>query len=290
MQELKNDPKFAVVWVVTQPDKASGRGMDMHQNIVKTEAQKLWITDIQTPNKLNPEKSEEGQQFTQWLQEKKPDFLVVIAYGKILPEAILEIPTKWPINVHGSILPKYRGASPLQSVFLDNQKESWITIMKMDKTMDTWDMIEIFKTPLKFDRTVKNLIGRIESKWPKMLNDTLRNYGKDKIEPVQQDEKNASYCTKIEKESWLFNPETDTLQDIYNKYRAFYLWPKIYFEYKGKRVIIEHLEIDEKEFRKSNWEVLFNKKTLNTAVKDILLKPEGKKAMSRTDFCNWYTK
>ena len=290
LQELKNDPRFEVVWVVTQPDKASGRGMDMHKNIIKIEAEKLHISDIQTPNKLNPEKSEEWKQFTHWLQEKKTDFLVVIAYGKILPETILEIPTKWPINVHGSILPKYRGASPLQSVFLDNQKESWITIMKMDKTMDTWDMIEIFKTPIKFNRTVKDLITRIETKWPKLLNNTLRNYGKWKLEPVQQNEKKASYCKKMEKESWLFNPETDDLQNIYNKYRAFYLWPKIYFEYKGKRVIIEYLEIDEKKFKNTSSELIFEKNILNTAIKDILLKPEGKKAMSRTDFCNWYTK
>jgi methionyl-tRNA formyltransferase len=80
--------------VVTQPDKASGRGMEMHKNIIKIEAEKLEISDIQTPEKLNPEKSPEGKQFTEWLQEKKPNFLVVIAYGKVLPEAILNIPTK----------------------------------------------------------------------------------------------------------------------------------------------------------------------------------------------------
>lgn len=289
LQELKNDPRFEVVWVVTQPDKASGRGMEMHKNIIKIEAEKLEISDIQTPEKLNPEKSPEGKQFTEWLQEKKPNFLVVIAYGKVLPEAILNIPTKWPINVHGSILPEYRWASPLQSVFLENKSKSGITIMKMDKEMDTWDMISILKTPLKFERTVLDLINRIQDKGPKFLNNTLRDFGKWKVWSTPQNHKEATYCKKIEKESWYFNPETDTLQDIYNKYRAFYLWPKIYFEHKGKRIIIEQLEIDEKEYKETGWEAIFKGKTLNTAIKKILLKAEGKKAMNRTDFRNGYT-
>jgi len=288
LQQLNDDPRFEVVWVVTQPDKASGRGMDMHQNIIKTEAQNLWILDIQTPEKLNPEKSPEGKVFTQWLQEKRPDFLAVIAYGKILPEAILSIPTKWPINVHGSILPEYRWASPLQSVFLDKKSESGITIMEMDKTMDTGNMIDILKTPLKFDRTVLDLINRIQTKGPKFLNDTLRNYGKWHLWSAVQDEKKATYCRKIEKESWLFNPETDTLQDIYNKYRAFYLWPKVYFEHKGKRVIIEQIKIDENLYKTELDKPLFENYVLNSAITTILVKPEGKKPMDWKSFCNGY--
>ncbi|MEI6118859.1 MAG: formyltransferase family protein [bacterium] len=82
------------------------------------------IISIYTPTKLNPEKSEEGKAFTERLKEKKPDMLVVIAYGKIIPQAILDIPRIAPINVHGSILPKYRGASPIQSTLLNNDKET----------------------------------------------------------------------------------------------------------------------------------------------------------------------
>jgi methionyl-tRNA formyltransferase len=121
--------------------------MEMNENIIKSEAKKLLKTSlikeeatvlseslrisadadggfIVTPTKLNPEKSEEGKQFTQRLQEKKPDLLVVIAYGKIIPQAILDIPKVAPINIHGSILPKYRGASPIQATLLNNDKET----------------------------------------------------------------------------------------------------------------------------------------------------------------------
>jgi len=101
--------------------------MEMNENIIKSEAKKiptLKHSDIVTPTKLNPEKSEEGKIFAERLQEKKPDMLVVIAYGKIIPQAILDIPKIAPINIHGSLLPKYRGASPIQSTLLNNDKET----------------------------------------------------------------------------------------------------------------------------------------------------------------------
>ncbi|HCB51276.1 TPA: hypothetical protein DEP21_01690 [Patescibacteria group bacterium] len=100
LNDLTKDKRFEVIGVVTQPDKPSGRGMEMHENIIKTEAKKLGIKNIQTPNKLNPEKSEEGKEFADRLKDQHADFLVVIAYGKILPQAILDIPHIGPINVH----------------------------------------------------------------------------------------------------------------------------------------------------------------------------------------------
>ena len=126
---------------------------------------------------------------------------MVIAYGKLLPQSILDIPSKGPINVHGSILPEYRGASPLQSVFLDNKSESGITIMKMNAGMDTGNIIDILKTPLKFERTVMDLIEWIQAKGPHFLNDTLRKYAKEMLGEVVQEEIKATHCSKIEKES-----------------------------------------------------------------------------------------
>ena len=99
--------------------------MEMGENIIKSVAKKiLKDNDIATPTKLNPEKSEEGRQFAERLKEKNPDILIVIAYGKIIPQQILDIPRVAPINVHGSLLPKYRGASPIQSTLLNNDKET----------------------------------------------------------------------------------------------------------------------------------------------------------------------
>lgn len=127
LERLADDKRFEVVGVVTQCDKPAGRGMEMCENIIKqcTRANaKLKHCDVATPTRLHPEKSEEGREFAQRLKEKNPDMLVVIAYGKIIPQQILDIANIAPINVHGSILPKYRGASPIQSALLNNDKET----------------------------------------------------------------------------------------------------------------------------------------------------------------------
>lgn len=296
LEHLANDKRFEVVGVVTQCDKPSGRWMEMGENIIKKTANnlnnsKLWILHsefVQTPTKLNPEKSEEGRQFAERLKEKNPDLLVVIAYGKIIPQAILDIPTIAPINVHGSLLPKYRGASPIQSTLLNNDKETGITIMKMDAGMDTGNMIDVRGFTIPFQRTTKELIDYMQKIGPKFLNDTLRKYGKKLLGEVSQQELNATYCSKIEKESWLVEPRTDSLHSIYCKYRAFSLWPKIYFMMDEKRVIIESLKLSEPLYNSNDEVPLFQGKQLNPAVLDIQLKPEGKKAMPRKEFGNGY--
>ncbi|MBU0626149.1 methionyl-tRNA formyltransferase [Patescibacteria group bacterium] len=139
LQALSEDKRFNVVGIVTMPDAPSGRGMKMKENIIKASIIKPQASDgfVVTPKKINPEKSEEGKEFAQWLKDKNPDFLVVIAYGKIIPQLLLDIPKIASINVHGSLLPKYRGASPIQSIFLNHETETGITIMKMDAAMDT---------------------------------------------------------------------------------------------------------------------------------------------------------
>lgn len=251
-----------------------------------------------TPRKLNPDKSEEWKQFVSRLKQKKPDFLVVIAYGKIIPQAILDIPNIAPINVHGSLLPTYRGASPIQSVFLDKKQNSGITIMKMDASMDTGAMIDKLKTRLEFHRTAKDLINRIMDKWPNFLTKTLRNYGKWLLWEVKQPDKDATYCSKIEKEDWEINPFKDSVSDVYAKYRAFAMRPKIHFflddsfgKHKGKRVVIEELILDEELFLNSSDSKLISENMkLHKAVKSLIVKPEGKKKIGREDFLKGYLK
>lgn len=298
LEALVQDKRFELVGVVTQCDKPSGRWLALCENIIKKAAKHLtwlWTKEIEdfvaTPTKLHPEKSEEWREFTQRIKEKNPDILVVIAYGKIIPQAILDIPRIAPINVHGSLLPKYRGASPIQSTLLNNDKETGITIMKMDVTLDTGNMIDILRFTIPFQRTTKELIEEMKKIGPKFLNDTLRKYGKKMLGEVPQQDEKASYCGKIEKESWLIDPRNDTIETIYNKYRAFALWPKVYFMLKGKRVIIEHLALSETLYNSNDETSLFMaNQVLNPAVLDIQLKPEGKKTMPRKEFLNGYIK
>ncbi len=245
---------------------------------------------IYTPTKLNPEKSDEWRHFYERLKNKEPDFLVVIAYGKIIPQSILDIPRFAPINIHGSLLPKYRWASPIQSCLLNKDTETWITIMKMDAGMDTGNMIEKIRFKLPLSRTSEDIIKKMQETWPKFLWDILRKYGKKLLWEEIQNNDEATYCDKIEKEYWQIDPFVDTLDDIYAKYRAFYLRPKIYFVLNGKRVIIEKITIDETKFEENKSRPIIQEKILNPCITEILLKPEGKKAMPRKEFLNWYLK
>lgn len=296
MQELANDKRFELVWVVTNPDQPAGRGMEVKENVIKKYARETWC-EVKTHERINPSKSEKWKEFFNWLKELNPDFFVVIAYGKIIPMSILEIPKVAPINIHWSMLPKYRGASPIQSVLLEQENETWITIMKMAEWMDTWDMIDTLRFEIPFDWTTKNIIEKMKSDWPKILCDTLRKYGKRMLGNVKQDNEKATYCQKIEKENWLINPFSDTLESIYSKYRAYYLWPKIYFvmgeefgNHKWKRVIIEELKLIEEKYSQDKKNSLLNWKKLNTCIEKIILKPEWKKAMGWESFCQGYLK
>ena len=294
LEELNNDPRFEICWIVTQADKPAWRWLQLKENPVKLKAKELFQDEnedfIQTPRNINPEKTLEWQNFYNWLKEKKPDFLVVISYGKILPKSILDIPTFWPINVHGSLLPKYRWASPLQSIFLNKEEKSWITIMHMNEWMDTWDIIDQLSFFIEFNRTVKDLITALEKNWPKFLCNTLWNYAKWYIKRERQDESNATICKKIEKSDWEIDIYNDNLEDIYAKYRAYAIRPKIRFKLNEKTVIIEELQIDELKYNENKHSPLVQWKNLNTSIINISIKPEWKKAMDWNSFCNGYLK
>lgn len=312
LESLHSDPHFEVVWVVTMPDQPSWRWMKMQANIIKTKAIELFwekisghsFGGIQTPRSLRITSAkywEEAQQFQDRLTALKPDYIVVIAYGNIIPQAILDIPQIAPINVHGSLLPEYRWASPLQSVFLDKKTETGITVMKMFATLDTGDMIDKLSTLIPFSRTVSDLVPRIQEKWPTFLNKTLVDYAKWRLVDKPQDDSKATLCRKIQKEDWLINPFQDSIESIYAKYRAYHMRPKTYFiapswrKNAGKTVTIDNLTLDKNEYATTKHLPLLTKSPLwgeeariaSEGIK-LRLKPEWKQSMSREDFVNWY--
>ncbi len=291
LKKLYSDKKFDVLEVITMPDKPRWRWQKIYPNIIKVEAKKLWIK-VSTPIKLK-----NNSDFIEHLKSLKPDFFVVIAYWKIISQVLLDIPKIAPINVHWSILPKYRWASPLQSVFLENENETWITIMKMDATMDTWNIIDIKKIKLFFDDNTKTLIEKFQKIWPKFLNSSLWKYWKRILWEEKQDDNFATYCKKIKKADWEVNVFSDSLFSIYSKYKAFYLRPKIYFytnydnfKTEWKLVKIEKIIINKEKYDEFKEEPLFIWKRLNSCVETIVLKPEWKKTMDFSSFVAWYWK
>lgn len=194
----------------------------------------------------------------------------------------------------------------------------------MDASMDTWDMIEKLKFQIPLNRTSEDIVKKMQETWPKFLCEVLRKYSKRLLWEDKQNDSETTYCEKIEKEDWLIDPFKDTLDDIYSKYRAFYLRPKIYFHLpssvilwkthqssSAKRVIIEKITVDESKFEENKNKILIDLSSfatekspakrgkgggwkpedfLNQSIIEILLKPEGKKAMPRKEFLNWYLK
>lgn len=300
LQAITQDSRFDVVWVVTQPDQPVGRGLKMQANIIKTEAQKLnRNTDfIATPDSLrlvSKKYPEQWAQFQSWLESKQPDFLVVIAYGNIIPQHILDVPTIAPVNVHGSLLPLYRGASPIQSVLLDDQPETGITIMRMDAGLDTGPMLRAQGFPLTIHMTAHNIISKFQEFWPQLLIDTMIDYAKGKVLEIIQDDSLATYCNKLDKTAGLVSPWTQSLEEINNIYRACILWPKTYFildesrgKHAGKQIIIDSIELDDKLRKTHKSQPLFaadqSKHHINKAITNLLVKPEWAKTMSREDW------
>ncbi len=276
---------------------------------------------IITPNTLRLESKKypwEWVQFQSWLESKKPDFLVVIAYGNIIPQYILDIPTIAPINVHGSLLPTYRGASPIQSVLLNDEAETGITIMRMDAGLDTWPMLRKQWFPLTIHTTALDIIHKFQEFGPQLLIDTMVDYAHGKVKEVLQPDQypldkggerssgdSVSHCSKLEKTHGLINPWTQSLHEINNIYRGCYLWPKTYFvldesrgKHAGKQIIIDTLELDEILWETHKNQPLFESPLdkggghrpgdlggeINPAITTLLIKPEWSKAMKWEDW------
>lgn len=289
LDEIYKDKRFEVVWVVTWEDKKTWRWQKIKANIIKQHSIELWIDEniIKTPSKIK-----NNEEFINWLKKQNADFFVVISYWKILPKEVLDIPKLWPINIHGSILPFYRWASPIQSVFLNREKETWITIMYMDEKMDTWDIIKILKIPLNIKDNTKTLIDKFMKYWPKFTVDTLWDFAKWKLKRQKQNENQATYCWKFTKQDWEIN-FNESAENIYNKFQAFYLWPSIYTDFNWKKLNITDCFFENKNADKKIWEWFYEDwnlkiKTWNWNLIVNKVKLEWKKEMTGKEFYNGY--
>lgn len=223
---LLNDDRFLVKAVVTNPDKPVGRKQTITASPVKEMAEDYNIKLFQ-PNKLAEIKTE--------LAEIKADFLVVIAYGKIIPQSILDL-FQYQINVHGSLLPKYRGASPIQSALLNGEKETGVSIMKMLAKMDAGPVYRMHKLKIMPDDSSLSIFQKM-SKFSELFPQDLFDIFNGLI-PEEQNDDLATYCSKIDKSNSEIQFESMTAVEIKNMLRAYTPWPGIFFIYNDKRVKI----------------------------------------------------
>jgi len=217
LEKLAGDKNFSVLAVVTQPDKPKGRELKLTPSPVKMLAEKLNLPVLQ-PLKARDEK------FIFELRALKPDLMVVVAYGQILPQALLDVPPHGCLNVHTSLLPKYRGAAPIQWAIADGEPETGVTIMQMDAGLDTGPILSTRRTPILPTDDSQVLHDRLAQLGAELLAETIPDYVSGKILPQPQPATGSTYAAKIKKEDGKIDWQQPA-QKIWNRLRAFTPWP-----------------------------------------------------------------
>ena len=208
---------FQVVGVYTQPDRPKNRGMKLFPSPVKEVALEHNLPVFQ------PENFRE-EETVQQLAELKPDVVAVVAYGRILPQKVLDIAPLGFINIHASLLPRYRGSAPYQWAVLDGQKETGVTAMYLCWEMDAGDMIDVSKTPIGENETAGELLDRLAVLGAELLSKTLTRVEKGEAEGVPQDASKATYAPMLDK-SMCDIDWTKTAQQVHNQVRGLHPWP-----------------------------------------------------------------
>jgi len=216
LQALINDGN-KIVAVYTQPDRPAGRGRKLTASSVKQLALAHNIP-VEQPETLK------DQIAIQQLKSYKADVMIVAAYGLLLPKSVLEIPASGCINIHASLLPRWRGAAPIQRAILAGDKETGITIMQMDVGLDTGDMLLKMTTPISEDDNTATLHDRLAQMGGQAIIKAISLLTKNKLVPEKQDESLATYAKKLEKkEAWI--DWSQTAEQIHRQIRAFNPWP-----------------------------------------------------------------
>lgn len=249
--------------IITAPDRPQGRKM-----LITPPPVKVWAIENKIPY-IQPETLKGGPDvvFENIAQADEPSIairehadmrvlkdnirsglFIVVAYGKIMPEEILNMPKLGSINIHYSLLPKYRGASPVESAILNGDEETGISIQKMEFKMDSGPIIAQEKTTILPEEKASELRARLIKIGGELLVKTLPEFVEGKITPVPQDESKATHCKKIKKEDGLLELTGDPVKN-YNEFRAYATWPRTFFFKDGKRVIVTDAKLENGVFK-----------------------------------------
>jgi methionyl-tRNA formyltransferase len=276
LKQIIQTDSMDVVAVYTQPDKPVGRKKIMTPPVVKTLALENSI-DVYQPSRLRDEET------VKELLNIKCDYIVVAAYGQILP---LEVLQHAPcINLHASILPKYRGASPIQQTLLNGDTKTGVTAMLMDAGLDTGDILKIKEIDVAEDEMVESLFDRLTDVASDLTIDVLKNF--NSYTPIKQDDSLSTHCSKITKADG--EVEFSDAYTLYNKFRAFTPWPGIYLESGLK---LKSIELVEKTSKNKPGEILYVEKDYivvgceQGSIKVLSVQPQSKKEMDVISYIN----
>ncbi len=267
-----------VAAVFTQPDKPVGRKQILTPPDVKVCAQKLGIPVCQPRSMKTPEA-------LALLQSFHPDVVVVAAYGQILPKAVLDVPRLGCVNIHGSLLPKYRGAAPIQQAVLNGDAVTGVTTMLMDVGLDTGDILLTKETPIGANETSAELFDRLAALGGELILETLTALENGTVTPQKQDKSLATHTSKIDKSLCPID-FAKPAQALHNQIRGLYSWPVATVQIGGKRVKIHRARMAQGSGKPG--EILSVKPLViacgEGALEILELQPEGKKKMSAEAF------
>ena len=274
--------EHSVIAVVTQPDRPKGRGQGLTASPIKMLAQTTGI-DV-----LQPEKAGTGE-FIENLRHLAPDLIVVVAYGQILKKEVLQIPRCFCMNLHSSLLPKYRGAAPINRAIIEGAKETGVTTMKMDSGMDTGDILLVYKTPITDSDNAQTLHDRLATAGASLVMETIQRMEDQTLTPVPQDNDKASYAPKLKKEDGLIHWGKDAVS-LGNLVRGLEPWPGAFTFFQSKRLRLCAVETTSGEPEDLPGEIVriadhgIEVGTGKGRLVITQLQPEGKKRMSAKSF------
>lgn len=276
------DAGHEIAAVFSQPDKPKGRGYTLTPPPVKVKAMEHDIPVYQ-PNTMR-----DGEAL-KIFEELQPDVAIVIAYGKILPKEILEAPKYGCINVHASLLPKYRGAAPIQMSVIDGESKTGVTAMQMDIGLDTGDMLMSCETPIDPDETSGELHDRLSVMGARLIVDTLAALEKGELKPQKQDDSLSCYAHMLTKEMCAVD-WSRTAQEIHNQIRGLSPWPVATAVLEGKKLKLHRSALSEikNSSAKCGEIIALNPLTVkcggDSAIELLEIQAEGKKRMKSADY------
>jgi len=282
------DAGHRVRLVVTQPDRPSGRGMELAVPPVKQLAQKLGLEVTQ------PDKIKNNQEFRARLEKIEPEAIVVVGYGRIIPQWMIDLPPLGNINLHGSLLPKYRGAAPVQWAVAMGEMVTGVTTMRIDAGLDTGDILLQRETSITPDDTALTVGPRLAQIGAPLMVETLEGLKSGSVGPRKQDDSRATLAPILKKEDGLIDFQRSA-REIWNRLRGFQPWPGAYTTFRGKNLNVwEARQISAVSTQHSAGQMNIEKDRLlvtcggGTTLELLTVQPEGKKRMAVRDFIHGY--
>jgi len=270
---------YEVIGVVTQPDRGSGRGRELKSPPVKLLAQELDIPVIQPEKLRQPEAMEQ-------LRAWNPDLIVVAAFGQILRKDVLYLARFGSINIHASLLPRWRGAAPINAAILHGDEETGVTIMKMDVGLDTGAILAKRSIPLTREDTAGSVFETLSHLGADLLIETLPDYLSGKIEPVPQPEEGVTYAPMLKKEEGQLD-FTRPADELERRIRAFNPWPGAFMDFDGTLLKVHRAHVAEGEAQAGQRLIYQDQPAVGAGGGLLVLnevQPAGKKSMSGKSF------